>query len=156
GMQLQVETTALTIFQASREANFCPVLSDLLLYFEKDEARHVGLGSQILPMLMRSMDRIEGARLSAFALEITFRLLASNKAMEPYLLELGIDPRRVLQLAKSKQMLVFDELWHATGKPGVTLGDVFARVMEGIANGLWPPPEQRTLTGRFRAFARGV
>ena len=34
GMQLQVETAALTIFQHVREARVCPVLSDLLAYFE--------------------------------------------------------------------------------------------------------------------------
>ncbi len=57
GMQLQVETTALTVFQHAREARVCPVLADLLLYFEKDEARHVGLGTQCLPILMRRMNR---------------------------------------------------------------------------------------------------
>src|SRR5262249_31085760 len=72
GMQLQIETTALTVFQHSREANFCPVLSELLVYFEKDEARHVGLGTQVLPVMMRRMSRVEGARLSAFALKVTF------------------------------------------------------------------------------------
>ena len=59
GMQLQVESTALTLFHATREARFCPVLSDLLLYFEKDEARHVGLGTQYLPTMLRRMSRVE-------------------------------------------------------------------------------------------------
>jgi hypothetical protein len=153
GMQLQVETTALTIFQATREARFCPVLSDLLLFFEKDEARHVGLGSQALPVMMRRMTRLEGARLSAFALKVTFWLIASNRAMDPALRELGIDPRRVLQLAKSKQMLVFEELWSATAKGGLTVADAAARIMEAVANGLWPPPGEATLLGRSRAFA---
>ena len=155
GMQLQVETTALTIFQASREARFCPVLADLLVYFEKDEARHVDLGSQILPVMMRKMSRLEGARLSAFALKVTFWLLASNHAMEPSLRALGIDPRRTLQLAKSKQMIVFEELWQASPqKSGVS--DLIVRVMEAIANGVWPPPGENTLTGRSRAFARAL
>jgi len=152
GMQLQVETTALTIFQHAREARICPVLTELLPYFEKDEARHVGLGTQVLPMLMRGMSRLESARLSAFSLRITFWLLASNRAMEPALRVLGLDPRRVLMLAKSKQTLVWDEVWRATEKQ-VGVGDAVGRVMEAIASGLWPPEDQRGLAG---AFAHGL
>ncbi len=156
GMQLQVETTALTVFQHTREARICPVLSELLPYFEKDEARHVGLGTQVLPMLMRRMNRLEGARLTAFALRVTFWLLASNRAMEPALRELGLDPRRLLVLAKSKQMIVWEEVWGATDKTQADLGDAIARVMEAVASGLWPPEDQRSVSGRARAFARGL
>ena len=155
GMQLQVETTALTVFQHAREANICPVLTDLLGYFEKDEARHVGLGTQVLPIMMRKMNRLEGARLSAFALKVTFWLIASNAAMQEPLRELGLDPRRVLQLAKSKQMIVWDELWQATSK-APTLGDAIARVMEAVANAAWPPPGQTGVRGRSRAFVTGL
>jgi hypothetical protein len=156
GMQMQVETTALTIFQAAREARICPVLTGLLPYFEKDEARHVGLGTQCLPMMMRKMGRLEGARLSAFALEITYRLVAANRAMEAPLRELGIDPRRTLQLAKSKQMLVWSELWGATGKTGTTVADVISRVMEASANAFWPPPGQTSPGGRAWAFVEAL
>ncbi|HVY47444.1 MAG TPA: ferritin-like domain-containing protein, partial [Minicystis sp.] len=156
GMQLQIETTALTIFQAAREANLEPVLTELLPYYEKDEARHVGLGTQVLPVLMRRMNRLEGARLSAFALKVTFWLLAANKAMEPGLRTLGLDPRRVLTLAKSKQMIVWDDLWKSTEKAGVTAGDVVARVMEATANAVWPPPGQTGFVPRAKALVRGL
>ncbi len=155
GMQLQVETTALTLFQHTREARICPVLSELLPYFEKDEARHVGLGTQVLPLLMRRMNRLESARLTGFALRVTFWLLASNRAMEPSLLELGLDPRRLLVLAKSKQMIVWEEVWGATNKKA-DVGDAVARVMEAIASGLWPPEDEKSLKGRARAFARAI
>lgn len=155
GMQLQVETTALTLFQHAREARICPVLTELLPYFEKDEARHVGLGTQVLPILMRRMNRLEAARLTGFALQVTFWLLASNRAMEPALLDLGLDPRRVMVLAKSKQMIVWEEVWGATNKQ-YGVGDAVARVMEAIANGLWPPEHEQSLAGRARAFARGL
>jgi hypothetical protein len=156
GMQLQVETTALTIFQHARERRLCPVLSDLLLYFEKDEARHVGLGTQCLPMLMRRMNRLEGARLSAFALRITYLLLAANRAMEGPLRALGCSPRRTLELAKSKQVIVWNELWGATGKQGITPADVISRVMEATANAVWPPEGQASIEGRARAFVQGL
>jgi len=156
GMQLQVETTALTLFQHAREARICPVLTELLPYFEKDEARHVGLGTQVLPMMMRRMSRLEGAKMSAFALRVTFWLLASNRAMEAPLRELGLDPRRLLQLAKSKQMIVWNELWQSAPKSGPNAGDVVARVMEAAANAAWPPPQDASLAGRSRAFVRGL
>jgi hypothetical protein len=155
GMQMQVETTALTVFQHAREARICPVLSELLPYFEKDEARHVGLGTQVLPILMRRMSRLEAAELTAFALRVTFWLLASNRAMEPGLVTLGLDPRRMLVLAKSKQMLVWEELWQQTDGPSAA-GDVVARVMEAIASGLWPREDERSLSGRARSFLRAL
>jgi hypothetical protein len=155
GMQLQVETTALTVFQHAREARICPVLADLMPYFEKDEARHVGLGTQVLPLLMKRMNRVQTAKLTAFALRITFWLLASNRAMEPALRTLGLDPRRILVLAKSKQMIVWEEVWGATDKQA-GLGDAVARVMEAVASGLWPPEDQKSLAGRARAFAHGL
>lgn len=156
GMQLQVETTALTLFQAAREARFCPVLSELMPYYEKDEARHVGLGTQVLPILMRDMNRWQSARLSAFALEVMFWLLASNKAMSPGLRALGLDPRRLLTLAKSKQIIVFEELWQNTGQQDFDASDVIARLMEAIANGMWPPTGEEDLLGRARAVWRGL
>src|SRR5262249_34108141 len=44
GMQLLVESTAVAMFRAIADANIEPVLTELLYYFERDEARHVGLG----------------------------------------------------------------------------------------------------------------
>ena len=156
GMQLQVETTALTIFQHTREKNVCPVLTDLLFYVEKDEARHVGLGVQYLPILMRAMGRIERARFTAFALKVTYHLLAANRAMEPDLRVLGLDPRRILQLAKSKQLLVFDELWASTPGTKSKLGDFASLGMEALANAMWPEPKDEGLFGRARAFVRAL
>lgn len=157
GMQLQIETTALTLFQHAREAKICPVLSDLLPYFEKDEARHVGLGTQCLPSLIRRMSRLEGARLSAFALRVTYLLIASNRAIEGPLRTLGLDPRRLLLLAKSKQEIVWNELWAAAPKQdGPDVGRAISRIMEGVASALWPASGESNLPGRARAFVRGV
>ena len=66
-MQLMVETLALTIFQLVRETKVEPVLCELLPYYERDEARHVGLGIQHLPSMMR-----ETNTLAAIDLNIMF------------------------------------------------------------------------------------
>jgi hypothetical protein len=126
----------------------------MLTYFEKDEARHVGLGTQALPTMMRAMTRLESARLSAFALQVTFWLIASNKAMEPSVRALGLDPRRLLQLAKSKQMIVWNELWASA--PRGEVGEKISRVMEAVASALWPAEGEGTVPGRSRAFLRAL
>src|SRR5262245_16685938 len=70
GMQLMVERLALTIFQLVREANVEPVLCELLRYYERDEARHVGLGIQQLPQMMRRASRWEAVRAVWFQIKI--------------------------------------------------------------------------------------
>lgn len=156
GMQLQVETTALTIFQGVRERNVCPVLSDLLLYFEKDEARHVGLGLQYLPILVREMGPIQRARFTKFALEITVHLLSGLWSMSDDLRALGVDPRRVMRLGKSKQLLVFEELWATSPVERSVIGDRVSAVLEAVANATWPDEAEKDLRGRARAFVRAL
>jgi hypothetical protein len=156
GMQLQVETAALTIFQHTREKRICPVLSDLLLYYEKDEARHVGLGMQYLPMLITNMTRAERVRFTTFALKVTYRLIASNRAMEPGMRELGMDPRVMVRLGKSKQTLVFEELWASAPGSRTRFGDAVSLVLQSASNALWPENDDATPLERLRAFVDGM
>src|SRR5690349_24882172 len=83
GMQLMLETIALTIFAEVRESGVEPVLADLLRYYEKDEARHVGLGTQFAPTLMRKQRGLEALDTMMFQLRLVFWSTASLKAMEP-------------------------------------------------------------------------
>ena len=62
GMQLLVESTAVVMFHAIADAKLEPVLTDLLYYFERDEARHVGLGVLALPDVLADSRRARGAR----------------------------------------------------------------------------------------------
>src|SRR5262249_51254162 len=66
GRQMMVESLALTIFQAIRDTAVEPVLCDLLLYYEKDEARHVGLGTQLLPQMLKRLGKREALGLFLF------------------------------------------------------------------------------------------
>jgi hypothetical protein len=156
GMQLQVETTALTIFQHAREVRVCPVLSDLLLYVEKDEARHVGLGMQHLPMLIRAMGPIARARFTAFALKVTAHMIVAHHAMQHDLRALGLDPRRILLLGKSKQSIVFEELWATAPGSKNAIGDVASLGIQALANALFPEPGEESLADRGRAFVRAL
>ena len=154
GMQLQLESTALTIFHALREANVCPVLTDLLVYFEKDEARHVGLGTQMLPTLMRGMSVAERLEFSAYSFKVAGLSLGSLKGSEADLKTLGIDPRRVAVLGKSKQMLVFEELWELAPGMKSRAGEALGRGFDVIAELLWPDADaDRSVSGRARKLA---
>ncbi len=119
GMQLMVETLALTIFQLVREAGVEPVLCDLLRYYERDEARHVGLGIQHLPEMMRRASRLETARAIWFQLKIAGWTLRGLKDLEPDLRLLGIKSRRVLMVGRNKMFTATQMLWQGmgTGRP---------------------------------------
>jgi hypothetical protein len=115
GMQLTVETIALAIFQEVREKNLEPVLAGLMPYYERDEARHVGLGMQYLPALMKRMSPLEVTRLFLFQAKLVAYALWENKVLEPDFRTLGIDPRRILERAKAKQILALREALVAVG-----------------------------------------
>ena len=139
-MQLQIEATALTIFHALRESNLCPVLTDLLIYFEKDEARHVGLGTQMLPGMLAKMSVPERIGFTGHSIKVGLASVMSMAGVDKELLTLGIDPRRILVLGKSKQMAVFDQLFK--GAPGLrdTRGDYVGNLIDALAEALWPTP----------------
>jgi hypothetical protein len=102
GMQLTIETIALTIFQCVRELEVEPVLSNLLVYYERDEARHVGLGIQLVPTLIAKMSLPARAELGVFQLNLLFSTLLSLKSMETDLLSIGVDPRQILAIGFRK------------------------------------------------------
>jgi len=103
GMQLMVETIALAVFQAVRELRFEPVLADLMAYYERDEARHVGLGMQHLPELMKKMSRMDVYRLFTFQAKLIAYALWENKMLEREFAALGIDTRGIIERTKAKQ-----------------------------------------------------
>jgi hypothetical protein len=103
GMQLMIESIALTIFQRVRELEAEPVLSELLTYYERDEARHVGLGVQLVPQLIAKMSIPEQIDLAGFQLNLLVSTIGGLKAMEQDLLSIKVDPRSLLQIAGKKQ-----------------------------------------------------
>lgn len=117
GMQLMVETVALSLFQSVRESGVEPVLCELLTYYERDEARHVGLGVQYLPELMRSMGRVDILRLSAFQARLLTFALWEAKQLEKDLAVLGIHPRTLIDRARRKQMAVMQQGFESVGLP---------------------------------------
>lgn len=153
GMQLFVESIALTVFKTVREQRVEPVLTELLLYFERDEARHVGLGIQHTPDLVRGLGAVERARLNAFQMKILLSALFSLKSTEAQFRVLGVDPRAVAEVGKEKMMETMNMLAEAKGA-GVNeiAGPIVQRTFEATRELLFPR-EDASMMHRLREAA---
>jgi hypothetical protein len=136
GMQLTIETIALTLFQLARERRIEPVLADLLVYYERDEARHVGLGTQLVPALISKMGLSDRFGVALFQLELLAASVFSLKAMEPDLLALGIDPREILGIGFRKLLDLHAEINEAF--PGWPEDPPVTRLFHGLCEALFP------------------
>jgi hypothetical protein len=110
GMQLTVETIALTAFQRVRELEIEPVLTGLMSFYERDEARHIGLGVQLVPQMVKELSIAGAIDLGIFQLDLLVATLFSLKTIEGDLLALGVDPRSVLGIAFRKQADIDDKI----------------------------------------------
>ncbi len=92
GMQLLVESTAVIMFRKIAEAELEPVLTELLYYFERDEARHVGLGVLTLPSVLAELSDRDALSLWWFQTRMQLEMIAGGMTINPAFLALGIDP----------------------------------------------------------------
>jgi hypothetical protein len=104
GMQLMVEPLALTLFKIVREKNIDPVLSDLLMMFERDEARHVAFGTLHLPEVLKEMSIAQRTDLWIWQFRGYMKQFNILYSMEDSFKQLGINPRTVYESARKKQL----------------------------------------------------
>ena len=156
GMQLMLETIALTIFAEVRESRVEPVLSDLLHYYEKDEARHVGLGTQFLPTLMRGQRGLATADTLWFQARLIFWSTASLKAMERDLHVLGIEAPHLIERGKRIQGKAYAEMWEQLGGAPAS-NEWINRFLSGVDAAVVPGVDVALdLPARMRRFVDGV
>jgi hypothetical protein len=67
------------------------VLTELLYYFERDEARHVGLGVLALPDVLAGLNEREAIALWWFQTKMQFEMIASGMTLTKAFDTLGID-----------------------------------------------------------------
>ncbi len=115
GMQMMVEPVAIAIFQTVRKSNVEPVLSDLLNYIEIDESRHIALGINYLPTLIKKMGFFKKYSLLFWQLKLLFLQVDELKALEPDLIKLGIDPIDLFHRVEKKQLSGMKELFLEIG-----------------------------------------
>jgi hypothetical protein len=116
GMQMMVEPMALTLFKVVRKNNIDPVLSDLLVMFEKDEARHVALGTIYLPKLLSEMTIIQKADLIMWQFLGYMKQFETLRSLKEDFITLGISPRKVFELGRKKQVKAMETLSEGLGK----------------------------------------
>lgn len=119
GMQLLVESNALAIFHALVDSKVEPVLTELLPYYEKDEARHVGLGVMYLPQILRSMDSLSAAKLAAFQFRCIAYLVAGGAILREDMDLLGIDQRKATDYVVKMQGDIFEQMLKTPAERGV-------------------------------------
>src|SRR5687767_9297797 len=92
GMQLLVESMAVVIFRSIADAKIEPVLTDLLYYFERDEARHVGLGVLTLPDVLEGLSDRDALALWWFQTRMQLEMIMGGLNINPHFVALGVDP----------------------------------------------------------------
>lgn len=138
GMQLMVEPIALTLFHIVKKLEIEPVLTALLPYYERDEARHVALGIQYLPAMLTQMSVRERLDLWNFQVQLIAYEVFSARTIQRDLLTLGVDPLDMIAVGKGKQMAAFKQVFESIEdtKVGSALTfamDRYADVMTEVA-----------------------
>lgn len=155
GMQLFIESVALTLFKALRDRAVCPILTELLMFFERDEARHVGFGVQLTPDLVRHLGPLGRLQLDTFQLRILGNAMLSLRANAPHLVALGLDPSAMARHGLQRMFQTVALLAEANGRPLPAIGGpAVARGFEAAIEALFP--EEPTWRGRALGVARAL
>jgi hypothetical protein len=116
GMQLLFETNAVVIFRRLGESGVCPILAELMPYFERDESRHVGLGVMYVPKLIEKMSRAEAARTAHFQFECIMLLMAGGFVIRDDFEALGLDQRLMATRVTTMQDDIVRQMAAAHGR----------------------------------------
>ncbi len=139
GMQLIVENVAVALFRAVARAGIEPVLSGLLPYLERDEARHVGLGMLYLPELLRELRLLPAARLRWLQLKMATLIGWSTQRNRPAFEGLGVDTHESLRLGLRLQNEVINRMTDGQALPGLVLGSAVMERFNDLAVELFFP-----------------
>jgi hypothetical protein len=116
GMQLLVESNALSIFRGLSEAGIEPVLQEILPYYEKDESRHVGLGVLYLPRLLARLSTAEVVGVAAFQLRCFGLLMSAGLLFSDSFAALGMDQRQMAKHTMRLQEQILGDMLAASGR----------------------------------------
>jgi hypothetical protein len=114
-MQILVEGSAQAIFQYLEDCRVEPVLSHILPYIARDEARHVGLGVLHLPQMLAGKPRAELRRLARRVESIGDLLGAAQIRNIRHYRALGLDPRELFRRSDRLLFTLADKLGKVPG-----------------------------------------
>lgn len=155
GMQMMIEPMALALFHLVRESAVEPVLCELLALYERDEARHVALGVLHLPRLLKSMTLAETVDLYTWEFGEYWNQIEMLAELEPHFRALGIDVRRVIEIARGKQIRANQLLQEELGTPQPVY-DAFIRIFDAKLDYDFPDDRSATRLERLRRAARAA
>jgi hypothetical protein len=98
-MQILAEGTAQAIFSFLADAQVEPVLTEILPYIERDEARHVGLGILHLPDRVAALTPAQRARVASKIHGIGDLFAATQIRYVAHYRALGLDPQELFRRA---------------------------------------------------------
>ncbi|MCB9727125.1 MAG: ferritin-like domain-containing protein [Deltaproteobacteria bacterium] len=151
GMQLMVEPLALTLFHVVKRLDLEPVLTHLLPYYERDEARHVALGVQYLPALLEGGGLLASLDILQYQFQLITWQLWSSYGVARDVATLGLDPRELVRVGKGKQLAALRQVFHDSPVPVSFPESIFNRYVESVVELTLPDPTgARSLTTRIR------
>ena len=156
-MQLLAEGTAQAIFSFLCESNVEPVLSEILPFVERDEARHVGLGILHLPARLAARSPRECRRIAQKVMTIGDSFAATQVRFIEHYRALGLDPRRLFRRADTLLCGLAEKLGKVPGTddPYFRTIDPNSPGYDAALNFILPPPDSKV--GFYgRAFRRIV
>lgn len=115
GMQLMVEPVAISIFSQLRKNNVEPILSDLLIYYEKDEARHIALGVKHLPKVLDGFSTLQVLSLFSWQCKMLKYEIDGLREIANSFNLLGVNPLAVLRSAEKRQKEAASEMANELG-----------------------------------------
>ena len=143
GMQMMIEPLALTLFQTVRAKQIEPVLCELLVYYERDEARHVALGVLHLPKMLEGLGPLDALDLWGWQMrEYSAQFGLLHELREAFEV-LGVHPRDILALGREKQLLAGKLLVEELGYD-LPVVELFRKMVDFRAELEFPAPGQST------------
>jgi hypothetical protein len=148
-MQILAEGAAQAIFRFLADARVEPVLTELLPYIERDEARHVGLGILHLPDRLAKLGPRRCRRLSSQVGAIGDLFLANQLRYLRQYRALGLDPRDLVRGADKMLHELARKLGNVPGteQPYFRTEDPSAPGYEERLAQVFPPPGTRPSVG---------
>ncbi len=155
GMQLLVENIALNLFRAVAKGGIEPILSGLMPYFERDEARHVGLGVLYLPSLLRRLGGLEATWLKAFQLKVSTFVVWGTILLRDSFEALNIDLNDTFRHGMRNQLEIFGSMGRfEEDVRGLYIPRGFLQKVDELAIELYFPRPDQPVPGWMRACHR--
>jgi hypothetical protein len=154
GMQLMVEPIALALFHTIKKLELEPVLTHLLPYYERDEARHIALGTKYFPAMLTRMSVSERLSLFAFQMKLITYEVWSNYGLMRDMHTLGVDPKELLEVGKGKQTMALELVFEEIGQGWDLPSQVINRYADTLIELTMPDVEnEMSLVERVRRSA---